>query len=506
MSSIPKKVIERLQTCTNFPSPPPVALKVIELAQDPNTDLRVVADVCSGDPAIAAKIMKIANSALYASRRESTNLRQALIVLGLNATLTLALSFTLVSSLRRDPPKGFDFLGYWRRAILAATWGKLLATELNQSFAEEVFISSLLQDIGMLAIDRIAPETYADISPLQLDHGKVAQHEINQLGADHAAIGGWLLGDWSMPEQLVRAVTHSHDVEAADIEAERRLYVRVVAMSGQLADAWMSDGNEVALQRVAVAAEKHLGITPNRLAEMFEVIGEQLPIASDLFEMDLFEAGQLTDITDSAREILMIRNLHALSDAVDLQKKATVLQTENLALRQETSVDGLTGVGNRRFFEESITKEFESAAKHSWPLTLIFIDLDYFKEINDTHGHPAGDEVLRGIARMVTETLRSDDIVARYGGDEFVVLLPGTDNEAANMVASRLVSRAAGCGATVEGGVEIVPTLSLGVVTMDSSNEFKSAKDLLEAADQALYHSKKAGRNRHTCYEQIEAA
>ncbi len=505
MVSIPDKIIERLQTCTNFPSPPPVALKVIELAQNPNTDLRIVADTCSGDPAIAAKVMKIANSALYASRRESTNLRQALIVLGLNATLTLALSFTLVSSLRRDPPKGFDFLGYWRRAILAATWGKLLATELNQQFAEEVFISSLLQDIGMLAIDRIGAETYQDISPLQLDHAKLLQHEVSQLGADHAAIGGWLLDSWNMPKQLVRAVAHSHDVEAADIESERRMHVRIVAMSGQLADVWLSDGNEVALQRAAVSVEKYLGIIPNRLAEMFELIREQLPVAEDLFEMDLFEEGQLTDITDAAREILMIRNLHALSDAFELQKKASVLQTENLVLRQETTLDGLTGVGNRRFFEDSLTNEFDSASRHEWPLSLIFVDLDYFKEINDSYGHPAGDEVLRRIARMITATIRSEDIAARYGGDEFVVLLPGSDAEAASNVADRIVSEAAGCGSAIENS-EIKLTLSLGVVTMDAMNEFETQKDLLAAADEALYTSKKGGRNRHTCYGQIKVA
>jgi len=505
MVSLPEKVIERLQTCTNFPSPPPVALKVIELAQDPNTDLRLVADTCSGDPSIAAKIMKIANSALYASRRQSTNLRQALIVLGLNATLTLALSFTLVSSLRKDPPKGLDFLGYWRRAILAATWGKLLASELNQPFAEEVFISSLLQDIGMLATDRIAPEVYQDISPLQMEHARLAQHELNELGADHAAVGGWLLNSWNMPEQLVRAVTHSHDVEAADIETERRMYVRVVAMSGQLADVWLSGGDEVALQRMAVAAEKYLGIIPHRLAEMFEVIKEQLPIAADLFEMDLFDDTQLTDITDAAREILMIRNLHALSDAVHLQKKASILQSENVAQRQETTLDGLTGVGNRRFFEESLAKEFDSSTRHKWPLSLLFVDLDYFKEINDSHGHPAGDEILREIAKMITGTLRAEDIVARYGGDEFVVLLPGSDGEAACRVAARLVSEAACCGEGIE-GADILPTLSLGVVTMDGGNEFSTPKELLAAADQALYHSKKAGRNRHTSYEQIKAA
>jgi len=259
------------------------------------------------------------------------------------------------------------------------------------------------------------------------------------------------------------------------------------------------------LQRMAVMADKYLGIIPNRLAEMFQIISEQLPVTAELFEMDLFDDVQLTEITDAAREILMIRNLHALSDAVDLQKKATMLQSENVVLRQETTLDGLTGVGNRRYFEDSLTKEFKSAARHKWPLSLVFVDIDYFKEINDSHGHPAGDEILREIAKMIARTLRSEDIVARYGGDEFVVLLPGSDSEAAGKVAGRLVSQAAGCGASVE-GAEILPTLSLGVVTMDGLNHFATPQDLLAAADQALYHSKKAGRNRHTCYDQIRAA
>lgn len=505
MLSTPEKLIERLKTCSNFPSPPPVALKVIELAQDPKTDLGDVADTCSGDPAIAAKILKIANSALYASRRQSTNLRQALIVLGLNATLTLALSFTLVSSLRRDPPKGFDFLGYWRRAILAATWSKLLATELQQRFAEEVFIASLLQDIGMLAIDRIAPETYQDISQLKLDHVKLSQHETNQIGADHATIGSWLLESWNMPDQLVSAVACSHDVDIVDIEPEQQLYFRIIAMSGQLADAWLMGGDEITLKRTAGLVEKNLGIAPNKLAEMFEIIKEQLPDAEELFEMELFEATQLIDISDAAREVLMIRNLHALSDAMDLQKKASVLQSENKVLRQETSLDGLTGVGNRRFFEGSLLKEFESARNHKWPLSLIFIDIDYFKDINDSHGHPAGDGILREIAKMITGTIRSEDIVARYGGDEFVVLLPGSDVEAASSIANRIVSEAAYCGVSTE-RADVTPTLSLGVVTMNAMNDFESPKELLAAADQALYCSKKAGRNRHTCYEEIQVA
>jgi len=505
MLPIPDHVIERLKTCTSFPSPPPVALKVIELAQDPNTDLRIVADTCSGDPAIAAKIMKIANSALYASRRQSTNLRQALVVLGLNATLTLALSFTLVGGLRRDPPKGFDFLTYWRRTILAATWAKLLATEMHQPLGEEVFISALLQDIGMLAIDRVAPEVYQDISPLQMEHDKLAEYERGQLEADHAAVGAWLLQSWNMPEPLVLAVAHSHVFEAEGIDADRQLYTRIIAMSGLLADAWTSGADEGTMRRVAVAAETQLGIVPNRLVDLFDVVKEQIPVAADIFEMDLFEQSQIDDITDAAREILMIRNLHVLSEAVDLQKQASMLESENMALKQETILDGLTGVGNRRHFEDSFEKEFKSAKQLGWPLSLIFVDIDFFKEINDTHGHQAGDEILREIAKLIAGAIRSDDIVARYGGDEFVVLLPGSDAKAAGYVAERLVDQAAKCSVTID-DKDVRPTLSLGVATQSSQINFETEQDLLTAADEALYHSKKNGRNQHTCYETIQAA
>lgn len=505
MISLPENVVERLQRCSNFPSPPPVALKVIELAQDPSTDINAVAVACSNDPAIAAKVMKIANSALYSSRRKSTNLRQALIVLGLNATLTLALSFTLTADLRRDPPKGFDFLAYWRRTILAATWGKLLASELSLPFAEEVFIAALLQDIGMLAIDRIAPDTYQDIAPLKMDHIKLAQFETEKIGADHAAIGGWLLNSWNMPKQLVRSVSYSHDIEAAEIEEERRMFFRVISISGLLADAWLSEGDDVKIKRIAVMANKYLGLDASRLAKLFEIIREQLPVTEDLFEMDLYDQELIKDITDAAREILMIRNLHALSDAFELQRKASVLQSENKVLRQETVLDGLTGVGNRRYFEDSLDKEFNSSIQQSWALSMIFVDVDNFKEINDSHGHPVGDELLKELAKMINVAVRSDDIVARYGGDEFVILLPGSGSDAAANVADRIVEGAANCEIKV-GEAMISTTLSLGVVTMNSSRTFETSKEFLAAADEALYFSKKAGRNQSTSYEKIMAA
>jgi diguanylate cyclase (GGDEF)-like protein len=504
---VPQEILDRLRMCTSFPTPPPVAMQVVQLAQNPDIDLGKVADTVSTDPAIAAKVMRIANSAMYARRRQSANLRQALIVLGLNATLTLALSFTLVNTLKRNPPKGFDFRAYWRRTILCGTWGKLLAAELGRRDSEEVFLAALLQDLGMLAIDRIWPEVYGGITVFSLEHARIAQHEQNCIGTEHRLVGAALLGLWNMPAHLARAVQHSHDLGGAGVDADERPFVRAVALAGELADAWLgSRADEVALRRIGQQVHKHLGILPNRLAELFEVIRDQLPVAESVFEMDLFDSAQTQDITDTAREILVVRNLHALSEVQDLQSRTSRLEEENVELKAESTRDALTDVYNRRYFEEAVSREFDTAARHAWPLSVVFVDLDRFKEINDTHGHQAGDAVLVTVARLLGEVLRDTDVVARYGGDEFVMLLPGVDAEQADRVGQRVVETVHGRSATTANGARIGITLSLGIATCDAQHSFARAKDLLAAADAALYHSKRNGRDRYTCYDAIRAA
>ena len=506
MSQIPDHILQRLRTCTNFPTPPPVAMRVLQLAQNPDSDLGKVADAVSADPAIAAKVMRIANSAMYARRRQSTNLRQALITLGLNATLTLALSFTLVTTLKKASTGGFDFQAYWRRTILSAAWGKLLASELGRRDAEEIFLASLLQDLGMLVVDKLWPEVYDGIAPFKIEHARICQHEQNCIGTDHRSIGSALLGIWNMPPGLIQAVQHSHDPSAAGVEGDDKAFVRVVAMSGELSDVWLGARNETSLRRMGQQAQKYLGIQPHRLGEMFDLIKEQLPVAEELFQMELYDAGQLQDISEAARETLMVRNLHQIGKNEGLEQTKKQLEEENSELKVENIRDPLTNAHNRRYFEESLAREFETASKHAWPLSVVFVDLDKFKQVNDGFGHQAGDAILLTVAELLRDTLRDSDIVARYGGDEFVLLLPGLDAEQADRVGTRVCEAARTRTATTADGRSVGITLSLGIVTCDSHNKFDSPKALLAAADSALYVSKSAGRDRHTCYKADKAA
>lgn len=163
-------------------------------------------------------------------------------------------------------------------------------------------------------------------------------------------------------------------------------------------------------------------------------------------------------------------------------------------LRRAGMTDGLTGVHNRRYFDHRSLIEFSQAVRHRYPLACLFLDIDHFKTINDGHGHPVGDEVLRQVGGMILRSLRTGDLAARYGGEEFVVLLPRTDLAGAREVAERIrLMVQAAPFVTPEGGT-LTATLSAGLAMLPAGAV--SFAELLGAADRALYEAKRQGRNR----------
>jgi len=163
------------------------------------------------------------------------------------------------------------------------------------------------------------------------------------------------------------------------------------------------------------------------------------------------------------------------------------------SLLRASACDYLTGIANRRTFFEAAELELERWRRFPRPLSVVVIDADFFKQINDSWGHPAGDEVLRNLAQTLSATVREIDVVARLGGEEFAALLPSTDLEGALKLAERFRTAVEGQQVMV-GGQEIRYTVSVGVASMDS--QVSGMDQLLKLADSALYAAKKAGRNR----------
>jgi diguanylate cyclase (GGDEF)-like protein len=156
--------------------------------------------------------------------------------------------------------------------------------------------------------------------------------------------------------------------------------------------------------------------------------------------------------------------------------------------------DGLTKVFNRRYFTDHLEKEFAYAVRHATPLALIFIDIDHFKQINDTHGHPGGDVVLADLSGLLTSLLRTEDVLARFGGEEFAILCRGTDLPGVEIVAERLRG-AVERRAFEANGARVPVTISVGIAALPNP-AVKDYGEFLAAADQAMYQAKRSGRNR----------
>jgi diguanylate cyclase (GGDEF)-like protein len=167
------------------------------------------------------------------------------------------------------------------------------------------------------------------------------------------------------------------------------------------------------------------------------------------------------------------------------------LEETNAGLEVLARTDGLTGLENHRRFKELLDREFERSRRQRTPLSLILLDVDHFKGFNDRFGHPAGDAVLERVATLLRQTARKTDLVGRYGGEEFAILLPETSAEGAEAIADRIRR------AIADDGWPLRPiTASLGIGTLDEDTASPAA--LLKAADDALYLSKQCGRNRVT--------
>lgn len=173
----------------------------------------------------------------------------------------------------------------------------------------------------------------------------------------------------------------------------------------------------------------------------------------------------------------------------------------NLMLLKLSHTDGLTGLCNRRAFDRHLYEEVQRAQRATYPLSLLLIDIDHFKKINDQHGHPAGDYCLENLAQLLEDSVgRISDTIARYGGEEFAVILPKTSADSAHIVAERIRQRIAAAKVSFE-GTAIPLTISLGCCTVDPVTKQTTPEDLISRADKALYCAKDRGRNRVEYFE-----
>lgn len=493
--AIPPEIERFLSSCARLPSLPSVVIKIIDASKDPDISLADVADILRVDPALSAKLLRIANSPLYAKRREISNLRDALSLLGLNAALTISLSFSLVKSLNDTEEASDDsYQNFWKRSILSATIAREIGLTLKLPNLEDFFLASLLQDIGILALYCSSSECLDDtISRTP----KIIDNELNKLGVDHSDIGAWLLKSWNLPEKLYTAVLCSKTPYTKRAEAyEDEIFYQCIGLSGELTSIWLDEDKDKAIEINFKSVENLLGFDKEQFNTFINDINTLLPEMSGLFDMVIIDDCQREAVINEARNILMEHNLNIIKKFDDHRQQIESLTERTKDIEEAASRDHLTGVYNRKYIEKLLNDEFENASKNHEPLSLAFIDLDDFKFVNDTYGHLAGDTVLRELAEIFNQKIRSTDKLARYGGDEFLIMLPRTDYDIAKKLLNRLIKELQASEGFNFDGNSVKISCSIGMATHLSDGNIKTLENLISAADKALYKAKKAGKNK----------
>ena len=495
---LPKTLQKELLSCQHLPSVPAVALKIIEASKDPDVSLSDVSSIISSDPAISAKLLKIANSSAYSQRRSVNNLREALTLLGFNASLTIALSFSLLNSIKSSSDKLSSFDEFWKRSIMSASIARLLGKILEIDKLEDLFLAALLQDIGILVLDCIKTSPYESAnSDDYLHHEDRVRLEKENLNVEHSLVGAWLLKSWKLPDNLVNAVMYSHsfDPEILKKNQVNNNFNYCLNFSGVIADLWLDEKSEKLLETTMNATKMFLGIDKLGFNKLLLDINNILPEISELFEIDLITESERDRILDEARELLLDRSVQFIKQSESDRHDIESISEQVKKVEKINQLDHLTGVYNRRHFEQLLEEEYENSNVNQWPLSLALIDIDDFKSVNDTYGHLVGDEVLKLITTFFSKNIRQTDVLARYGGDEFILMLPGSTSEIAHTLLTRLFELF-----EKESGVQVkdkklVTTMSIGLASHIDKNDFSDLKEFIAAADKALYQAKNAGKN-----------
>lgn len=491
-SSMNDQLIQRIKACPSLPSLPTIAVQVLDLAQKSDVDIPEIARLISKDPALSTKILKTVNSSFYGRSKAVSTISQALIIMGLQSVKTLVLGFSLVSNLSKTKPTGFKHVVYWKRSIYSATAGRVLAAKLGLVHQEEAFLCGLLKDIGMLVLDTVLGEEYGAVYAQASSHADLPTAEREAFGMNHAEVGGMLAEQWKLPPILCTPIAYHHNVEGVQDPNLRRL-TQVVAMAGRCANVFVDDSVAEAIHDVRNEFQQQFRLSEAECDQTMADIGKRTKEIAGLFEINIGASTDYGAILKKANDALVELTLRS-------QMQATQLEQQNVQLKAQASTDALTGLANRATFDQFLQEAFTRAKSGAdGPLSLILLDIDKFKSVNDTHGHPVGDAVIRAVARLARAASRKTDLPARYGGEEMAIVLPNTPRANAAQLAETIRrALAAKPIPTTAGALPI--TASLGVASVEAGSPLTHPAHLVKAADLALYHAKNSGRNNVKVY------
>lgn len=486
----------------NLPSPPAIAVQILNTVQKEDCSLEDLERIISADPALTSKLLRIANSAFYSLPHEVTSISRALSVLGTNIIKNIALSFVIAGDQQGDDTSLFDFNYFWRRSVTSAVAGEAVTSALGIK-DDDIFVTALLQDIGILVLYHNKGDEYLKMVNESMMSGRanLILSEQEKFQFDHQLLGFLLLDSWGIPLSISNPIRYHHIPELAT--EKNRSKTRIVEVANLLSEIYSGTETSHNFRNLQKKMTDYFDFSHEKTREILDDVAVKSVDILKLFDIDPGEMKPYSQILQEANDELGRLNLSYEQLVLELKESkdqaerfANDLRRANEKLEELAFRDGLTGLYNHRYFQEVLSKELTRAKRYNRPLSLVLFDIDFFKKVNDNHGHPAGDKVLLQLAKAVQKAVRPSDIVARYGGEEFAVILTETNHVGLKIFSERL-RRCAESLVTVLDHTSIKITISCGGVQILPTDETSQAQ-LIEIADKGLFLSKRNGRNRVT--------
>lgn len=493
---------EFLDEKIKLPSPTAIALRILEDVRKDDNSFADLAETITSDPALTSRILKVANSSLYGLSIPVSSPQQAITVIGTQALKNIALSFVIIEGFNNAPQGSFNIDLFWRRAVTSAVAAEILAKQFNCA-SSDIFVSALLQDFGVLVLFLSYGSLYIEVLDNKRISGKsLYEEERKKFGFQHAELGASILKSWKLPEAIYKPI-HSHHQNKTALSLEA---ASILNLADKISSIYHGTQSNRKIVEVKNQLKQHHNFSAEQSTELIDSIGEKALEVIRIFNIPPEGMKPFSQIVQEANEELARLNYSYEQIVLELtqakqnaEQLALELKRANDSLREMTLRDSLTSLYNHRYFQDSLQAELEKSTRYNHPLSILLVDIDFFKAINDNFGHPVGDYVLKEISDLLVKLVRNCDIVARYGGEEFGIVLPETGNNGAKVLAQR-VRRGIEQHKMSAGKDSFAVTVSIGAVSTDGAEDNCSRKELINQCDKALYSAKRNGRNRVDIY------
>lgn len=431
-----------------LPTLPAAAVKVLQLVQDPDVDVQTLGKVIELDPALAARLVRLANSSLFGLTREISSVRQALVILGLRTVKLAALSFTLLDSL--DPSTKNRAMAHCWRQILTNAMACRLLGPLFQIDPEEAFLAGLMQDLGMLVCAPSFGAKYLGIVEKSRDENApdLLELEREAFGFTHTDLSVELMDHWRLPTRLAAAIKEHESVDLKTSFQERRLDLPVLLATADSITGFLLKPSIANMDRFTIVSDA-FGESSSEVDKFVQKLEMQVTEMADLLSLDMPAGKGYSEILQRAKE---------------LSKDLRVETRDQLPLR--------------------VRQELARAKRENWCLSLMLVRLTTVSQLAKAGEHESAEQMQQQGARLLQEVTRECDALFRLNLSTFCILATNTPMEGVERLIQRLIPDLSKLTVKFDGH-EVAAHYAFGVVVLgkDSSADVNVESFLLKAND-----------------------